>query len=155
MKRTCIVLIGVLLAAATASSVSAAQRGAPAASTAVFFTVQLRKTNLGKVLSTASGFTLYEFTKDRPKKSACAKISGCLEAWPADQVSGKPSAGPGLHASLLSTTKLPGGGSQVTYAGHPLYVYAGDSGPGQTSYVGAKQFGGSWYALSATGHVVK
>jgi predicted lipoprotein with Yx(FWY)xxD motif len=157
VKRTSIVLIGVLLAAVTASSVAVAQRGAstPAASTATFFTVQLRQTHLGKILSTASGFTLYEFTKDKPKKSTCAKLSGCLEAWPADQVSGKPTAGPGLHASLLSTIKLPGGGAQVTYAGHPLYIYAGDSGPGQTSYVGAKQFGGSWYALSATGHVVK
>jgi predicted lipoprotein with Yx(FWY)xxD motif len=155
VKRTCILLIGVLLAAVTVSSVAAAQRGAPTAGAADFFTVQLHKTKLGKVLSTAAGFTLYEFTKDSSKKSACAKISGCLEAWPADQVSGKPNAGPGLKASLLSTIKLPSGGEQVTYAGHPLYIYAGDSGPGQTSYVGAKQFGGTWYALNAKGHAVK
>jgi predicted lipoprotein with Yx(FWY)xxD motif len=155
VKRTCMLMIGVLLAAVTASSVAAARSAAPTAHSADFFTVQLRKTQLGKILSTASGYTLYEFTKDSSKKSACAKISGCLQAWPADEVSGKPDAGPGLKASLLSTIKLPKGGEQVTYAGHPLYIYAGDSGPGQTAYVGAKQFGGSWYALNAAGHAVK
>ncbi|MFI4993711.1 MAG: hypothetical protein ACHQCH_08880 [Solirubrobacterales bacterium] len=47
------------------------------------------------------------------------------------------------------------GGKQVTYAGHPLYTYSGDSGPGETSYVGEKQFGGTWYAINASGHTVK
>jgi predicted lipoprotein with Yx(FWY)xxD motif len=47
------------------------------------------------------------------------------------------------------------GGKQVTYAGHPLYTYSGDSGPGQTSYVGAKSFGGTWYAINASGGTVK
>jgi hypothetical protein len=42
-----------------------------------------------------------------------------------------------------------------TYAGHPLYTYSADSGPGKTSYVGAKQFGGTWYAINASGGTVK
>ena len=52
---------------------------------------------------------------------------------------------------MLSTTS----GNQVTYAGHPLYTYTGDSGPGKTSYVGVKAFGGAWYALNASGGAVK
>jgi hypothetical protein len=43
----------------------------------------------------------------------------------------------------------------VTYAGHPLYLYAGDSGAAETSYVGVKQFGGSWYAINGSGHAVE
>jgi hypothetical protein len=46
-------------------------------------------------------------------------------------------------------------GRQVTYAGHPLYLYSGDSSPADTSYVGVQQFGGKWYALNAAGHLVK
>jgi hypothetical protein len=68
-------------------------------------------------------------------------------------VAGKPSAGPGVKASLLSSIALPGGVDQVTYAGHPLYIYA--AAPTLTSYVGAKQFGGKWYAINAKGHAVK
>ena len=57
----------------------------------------------------------------------------------------------GLKPSLLGTIALGGGRRQVTYAGHPLYTYAFDSGPAETGYVGATQFGGTWRALSATG----
>jgi predicted lipoprotein with Yx(FWY)xxD motif len=66
----------------------------------------------------------------------------------------KPVAGNGVKASLIGTIKL-GSKRQLTYAGHPLYTYVGDSGPGSTSYVGIKQFGGAWYALNAAGKTVR
>jgi hypothetical protein len=66
---------------------------------------------------------------------------------------GKPSAGAGVRASVLSTIHLPGGVNQVTYTGHPLYVYG--AAPTATSYVGTKEFGGRWYAINAKGHAVK
>ncbi len=68
---------------------------------------------------------------------------------------GKAVGGPGIKSSLLGTTTLKHGVKQVTYAGHPLYTYTGDSGPGQTSYVNVKQFGGRWPALNAAGNEVK
>ncbi len=157
MKRINLFLAGVLLVAlaVTASSVALARGGAPSARAALFHTVELRKTKLGKILVTSSGFTLYAFSKDSRGKDTCAQIKGCLETWPAKEAQGKPSGGPGIRASLLSTVKLPGGEAQVAYAGHPLYIYAGDSGPGQIAYVDAKQFGGTWSAVNAAGHLVK
>ncbi|HWX87339.1 MAG TPA: hypothetical protein VNX67_04110, partial [Solirubrobacteraceae bacterium] len=116
---------------------------------------RLRHTAIGTILVSASGRTLYEFTRDRPHSNICVKISGCSEIWPALTTSGKPVAGPGVRASLLSTIKLPGGARQVTYAGHALYLYSADSGPGETSYVGQKAFGGNWYAINSSGHTVK
>jgi predicted lipoprotein with Yx(FWY)xxD motif len=113
--------------------------------------VQLRHTNLGSILVSSSGRTLYEFTRDHGDKNSCAAISGCSEVWPSLKTSGRPTAGSGVKASLLSSTS----GKQITYDGHPLYTYSGDSGPGKTSYVGAKQFGGTWYALTASGGTVK
>src|SRR5580692_4775300 len=110
-----------LLAAASLATLAGAR---PAARSSLFHTVELRKTKLGKILVNSAGSILYEFTKDGKKKDTCAAISGCLTTWPALQVQGKPSAGAGVRASLLSTIALPEGGSQVTYAGHPLYIYA-------------------------------
>jgi predicted lipoprotein with Yx(FWY)xxD motif len=155
VKRTYILLAGVLASAASASTVASAQDRAPTARAAKAAKVQLRKTSLGKILVNASGFTLYRFTKDTHNKNACVKISGCPQAWPALSTSGNPTAGPGVKASLLSTIKLPGGTKQVTYAGHPLYTYARASEPGETSYVGANEFGGTWDALNAAGNTVK
>jgi predicted lipoprotein with Yx(FWY)xxD motif len=157
VKRINLLLVSVLLVAlvATAASAALAQSGKPAARAALFYTVELRKTKLGKVLATASGYTLFAFSKDSRTKDACAKISGCLEAWPIKEAQGKPSGGPGVKSSLLSTLKLSKGRTQVLYAGHPLYIYAGSNAPGQTEYVGAKQFGGTWYALNAAGKLVK
>jgi predicted lipoprotein with Yx(FWY)xxD motif len=147
-------MTGVLAIASAQAGTSPAQASTPAhASRAT--EVVLRHTHLGAVLADASGFTLYEFTRDRGDSDSCAKVSGCLHVWPALQSSGKPKAGSGMRASLLSTIKLSGGASQVTYAGHPLYLYSGDSAPGDTSYVGVSEFGGSWYAIDAAGGAVK
>ncbi len=152
MKRTPYVFLAVALAsAASAATVTSAQRSLPVARSSRAATVQLRHTNLGSILVSSSGRTLYEFTRDHAKKNSCAPIKGCSAVWPSLKASGRPTAGSGVKASLLSTTS----GNQVTYAGHSLYTYSGDSGPGETSYVGAKMFGGTWYAINASGGTVK
>jgi predicted lipoprotein with Yx(FWY)xxD motif len=157
MQRTNIFLAALLAGAVSvsAAAAAAAQGATPAAHTARAAKVTLRHTPLGNILATSSGFTLYEFTRDHTGADSCVRIGGCSETWPALQTSGKPTAGPGVHASLLSTIRLPGGHTQVTYAGHPLYMYSGDSGPGETSYVGETAFGGKWYAINSSGHTVK
>jgi predicted lipoprotein with Yx(FWY)xxD motif len=150
MKRTYVFLAVALASTASAATVASAQRSLPAAHLSAA-TVQLRHTSLGNILVSSSGRTLYEFTRDHANKNSCAAISGCSAVWPSLKARGKPTAGSGIKASLLSLTS----GSQVTYAGHPLYTYTGDSGPGKTSYVGVKMFGGAWYAINASGGAVK
>jgi predicted lipoprotein with Yx(FWY)xxD motif len=139
-------LIGSVVIALTLLSAPALAAGHP--------TLQLRKTSLGKILVGSNGFTLYAFTLDSRNHDACAKISGCLGAWPA-VVSSAPSIGPGVKASLVGTIPFGRGKRQVTYAGHPLYTYVGDSSPGQTTYVNILQFRGRWPALNASGGEVK
>jgi predicted lipoprotein with Yx(FWY)xxD motif len=150
MKRIYVFLAVALAGAASAATVASAQRSLPAAHSSRAATVQLRHTSLGSILVSSSGRTLYEFTRDHANKNSCAGISGCSTVWPSLKASGKPTAGAGIKASLLSSH-----GGQVTYAGHPLYTYSGDSGPGKTSYVGVKEFGGTWYAINASGGTVK
>jgi predicted lipoprotein with Yx(FWY)xxD motif len=150
MKRIYVFLAVVFVAAASAATVASAHKSPPAARTSRAATVQLRHTSLGRILVTSSGRTLYEFTHDHANKSSCPAIRGCSAVWPSLKIAGRPTAGSGIKTSLLSSH-----GGQVTYAGHPLYTYSGDSGPGKTSYVGVKQFGGAWYAINATGGAVK
>src|SRR5438128_7983719 len=110
-------------------------------------TVSVRKTSLGQVLVNSRGHTLYLFGKDRNGKSACA--GSCAKFWPPLLAHGKPTAGPGVKASMLGTTRRSNGSMQVTYNRHPLYSYSLDSQAGQTHGEGALAFGAKWYALSA------
>ena len=112
-------------------------------------TVGVAKTGLGRVLVDSKGRTVYLFEKDAGSKSAC--FGACATDWPPVRVSVKPTVGSGLKASLLGTTKRSDGAPQATYNGHPLYLYIGDQGPGQTTGQGISQFGDEWFALSSGG----
>jgi len=152
------ILLGAALLGAVSVSASAgasARTGAPAAQAASSARVRLARTSLGKLLVTASGFTLYEFSKDPRNKDTCAKARECSLTWPPLTTTGNPVAGAGVRASLLSTIRLSGGTRQVTYAGHPLYTYAPAGERAETFYVGASQFGGTWYAVNAAGGRVR
>jgi predicted lipoprotein with Yx(FWY)xxD motif len=112
-------------------------------------TVSVRKTKLGTILVDQQGRTLYLFMKDKNGKSACG--GACAVGWPPLLTNGKPKAGKGARAKLLGTT-VRKSGTQVTYAGHPLYTYAGDRKAGQTNGEGSRAFGAPWYVLAANGH---
>jgi predicted lipoprotein with Yx(FWY)xxD motif len=114
--------------------------------------VKLERTSLGKVLADGHGRTLYLFEQDHGPKSSC--FGACAAAWPPLTTPAKPMAGAGVAAAKLGTIRR-GGGREVTYAGHPLYLYAGDSAPGQTNGQGLDQFGAEWYALSGTGQKIE
>jgi predicted lipoprotein with Yx(FWY)xxD motif len=154
MKRTSIFLASILAGCASYAAVASAQGGDVSAHAGRAASVQLRHTSLGSILTSASGLTLYDFTRDHGDHNSCVTVKGCATVWPALQTSGAPSAGRGVRASLLSTIALAGGVKQVTYAGHPLYLFKGDE-PGDTAYVGIEQFGGAWDALNAAGNGVK
>jgi predicted lipoprotein with Yx(FWY)xxD motif len=150
MKRLTLVFI-----AAAAVLPAAAAQGAPQAHVASGAKLEIQRTPLGRILATGRGLTVYMFTHDQVNHDTCAAISGCNGIWPLVTSNGTPTLGPGVKHSLVGAIKLPGGAHQVTYAGHPLYTYIGDSAPGDTSYVGQSQFGGRWFALNPAGHIVK
>jgi predicted lipoprotein with Yx(FWY)xxD motif len=75
--------------------------------------------------------------------------------WPPLTTNSKPLSGTGLSATKLGTTKRSDGTTEVTYNGHPLYTYAGDSGPGQTTGEGSQDFGAEWDVLSAAGNKIE
>jgi predicted lipoprotein with Yx(FWY)xxD motif len=103
---------------------------------------------LGTILVDSAGRTLYVFDKDAGGKIACT--ASCVQVWPPLLVTPgtTPAAGAGVTAAL-ATVQRPDGGLQVTLAGRPLYVYSGDSAPGQTHGDG---FGGIWHAAKPAGN---
>jgi predicted lipoprotein with Yx(FWY)xxD motif len=107
---------------------------------------------LGKILVDSQGRTLYLFQKDQGTKSACT--GACATAWPPLRDSGKPVAGGGANASMVGTTPRSDGKPQVTYNGHPLYLFQGDSSPGQANGQGVNAFGAKWYVVSSAGNAV-
>jgi len=115
-------------------------------------TVSLSKTKLGKILVSSKGHTLYMFAKDKNGKSSCS--GSCAKFWPPYLQHGKATAGSGVKASLLGTTRRSNGSLQVTYNQHPLYSFALDKKAGQTNGEGQVAFGGKWYAVSAKGAAV-
>jgi predicted lipoprotein with Yx(FWY)xxD motif len=126
---------------------SAAAGGSGAAS------VALANSSLGTILVDGKGRTLYLFEADKGTASACD--GACASAWPPLTTAGQPTAGPGVAASKLGTAKRSDGTTGVTYNGHPLYAFSGDSAPGQTSGQGSDGFGAEWYVLSAAGNAIE
>lgn len=134
---------------ATGGSAPAAS-SAPSSTSASSGTVDLAKGSLGPILIDSQGRTLYLWQADTGAKSTCT--GACASAWPPLVTTGKPTAGSGVRSSLLGTTKRANGTEQVTYGGHPLYRFAGDTAPRQTNGQGSTGFGALWYVLSPRGN---
>lgn len=111
--------------------------------------IKVGKGSPGSFLVDGSGQTLYLFKADTGTKSMCN--GACSQTWPALTTKGAPKAGSGIKASLLGTTKRSDGTTEVTYNGHPLYTYSGDSGAGQANGQGSTAFGAQWWVVSMNG----
>jgi len=107
---------------------------------------------LGTILVDSKGRTLYLFRRDPGPESTC--LGACASAWPPLRATGKPTVSGGADGSLVGTSPRSDGRQQVTYNGHPLYLYAGDEKAGDTRGEGLTDFGASWYALTPSGQQV-
>ncbi|HEY5977248.1 MAG TPA: hypothetical protein VIT85_05280 [Solirubrobacterales bacterium] len=104
---------------------------------------------LGRLIVDSRGHALYDFHKDKGTTSTC--YGQCAAVWPPLTTEGPPQAGNGAEASKLGTTERKDGSTQVTYAGHPLYGYVEDKGPGEANGNDIASFGAEWYALEPSG----
>jgi predicted lipoprotein with Yx(FWY)xxD motif len=132
------------------------------------------------------GFPLYAFTGDHDGKIRCGTsfatgydlgpitsmpltctgpendlLKGVKsDDWPAFTSVGRPLAGPGVNARLLSRVDRPGVGDQVTYDGHPLYLFDPVSQPfapqGEGYIETVKPLApwhGYWYLVASSGNL--
>lgn len=108
------------------------------------------KDSLGKFLVGEDGKTLYLFTPDTATKSNCT--GGCIDSWPAFTVeAGETVKGGDGVTGTFGTITRDDGSTQVTYAGHPLYYFAGDQAAGD---VNGQGLNGKWYVVGADGNAI-
>lgn len=135
----------------TGPATSAAASAAPD-STASGSTLALKtaKGSAGIWLTDSAGRTLYLYTHDKGTTSEC--YGACAKAWPPLTTTGAVTiSGKYTVQRDLSVTTRTDGTKQVTYGGHPLYYYKGDSAPGQTNGQGV---GGSWFLIGPIANVM-
>jgi predicted lipoprotein with Yx(FWY)xxD motif len=155
-----------LVAAACGSSGAGGRYGQPAPSTAPTTTgrasatatpapgqpatrVMAASSPLGRLLVDGSGRSLYLFEADTTHASTC--YDACAQAWPPLLADGTPGAGADVTGGDLATSARRDDTVQVTYHGHPLYFFAGDQRPGDTTGQGLLAFGAHWFVVGTDG----
>jgi predicted lipoprotein with Yx(FWY)xxD motif len=108
--------------------------------------------SLGRILVDSTGHTLYLFKADSGTSSACS--GACAVAWPPLRTGATPAVAGGANAALVGTIPRSDGARQVTYNGHPLYLFVKDHKPGQTTGQGVIAFGAGWFAVSPAGNQI-
>jgi predicted lipoprotein with Yx(FWY)xxD motif len=130
---------------ASSSSAAPASGSASGSGPAVIATAS---SSAGTVL-TDGGRAVYLWAKDGTGMSACS--GACAAAWPPVTTAGTVTASGAAMASDLGTITRSDGTKQVTYDGHPLYFFAGDSSAGMASGQGSDSFGAKWWLVSPSG----
>ena len=147
------VAAGLLAAAcgtAAGSTTGSTAAGTPASSGSTTATViESHHGSAAPFLTNSSGRAVYLWAADSMNKSMCS--GACAQAWPPVTSKGQVTAANGAKAADLGTITRSDGTKQVTYLGHPLYYFAGDSGPGQTNGQGSDSFGAKWWLVAPAG----
>jgi predicted lipoprotein with Yx(FWY)xxD motif len=133
----------------TSTGAAATTGGSPAPSGGTATVAVADNPDLGQILVDSQGRTVYLFEKDEADESYCS--GACAQEWPPLTTAGSPKAGNGVDAGKLDTVKRDDGSTQVVFDGHPLYLYAEDTKPGDANGNEVEEFGAEWYALQPNG----
>jgi predicted lipoprotein with Yx(FWY)xxD motif len=174
--RTAAAAMGAAGLIVTFAGLSAAQAAPSSAAAAKGTEITTATTVYGTALVVGSGpfkgFSLYSITSDHGRSFGCTAtpvktVVGTLlctgpstshrAEWPAITTVGKPVAGPGVNAKLLGTVTRKNVGVQVTYAGHPLYLFdrmAGAVSGESWDEPGLPPWHGVWTLLAPSGKAV-
>ena len=101
--------------------------------------------DVGPYLTGEGGMTLYYFTNDTQNAGNSVCNGDCATAWPPYVIEGDDEATPGdgVDGEIKMITR-DDGSRQVAYNGWPLYYYAPDNAPGDTT---GHEVGGVWFVL--------
>jgi predicted lipoprotein with Yx(FWY)xxD motif len=141
-------------ASSTAAAPAASPTGASSSSTGAGASaggtvITTAKSSAGTFLTNGSGRAVYLWVKDTGDMSNCN--GACAGAWPPVTTTATATASGSAKASDIGTITRSDGTKQVTYDGHPLYYFSGDSGPGAASGQGSDAFGAKWWLVAPTG----
>jgi predicted lipoprotein with Yx(FWY)xxD motif len=140
------------LAAGCGGQPAPAPAPAPDRAAATSAKVTVVRSQFGRILADGRGQALYYFSREQGRASRC--YGACAKAWPPVPSGGRPAAGRGTRAALVGITRRSDGTRQLTYAGHPVYLYVGDS-PGRVLCHNVTEFGGVWRVIRSDGSPVR
>jgi predicted lipoprotein with Yx(FWY)xxD motif len=142
---------GAAAPASPASPASPAGASSPSsgASSSGGTVIETATSSAGTFLTNGSGRAVYLWAKDTGDMSNCN--GACAGAWPPVTTTATATASGSAKASDIGTITRSDGTKQVTYDGHPLYYFSGDSGPGTASGQGSDAFGAKWWLVAPTG----
>jgi predicted lipoprotein with Yx(FWY)xxD motif len=107
------------------------------------------KTAEGVAVGSIDGDVAYADKNESSTKIECkADCTGTWHPWLTQGAAVHPEVGTGVQSSLIGTIKRSDGGTQITYGGHPLYLYAHPTKPLVANAQGA---GGVWYIVGVNG----
>ena len=109
--------------------------------------VKTSDSDLGQILTTADGMTVYGFTTDTNGELSC--LDGCASAWPPVAVDSEQLPA-GMDADVFSVISRPDGTYQLKAGDWPLYTFMGDTAAGQTNGQGT---GGTWFVVKPDGQL--
>jgi predicted lipoprotein with Yx(FWY)xxD motif len=137
--------------AASSTTTTSPATAAPATAAAgPALALKTAKGSAGIWLTNSAGRALYVYTLDKGKASEC--YGGCAKAWPPLTTTGPVTiSGQYTVPADLGVITRTDGTKQVTYGGHPLYYFAGDSAPGQTKGDGV---GKVWFLVGPIANVM-
>ena len=149
---------GLVAAACGAAGTSYGQRAPhpttpPSSTAAIPTTVSAAPSALGQVLVDGTGRTVYVFEADTSAASTC--YGACAEVWPPLLTTGPARATSTINGPDLGSTSRRDGTTQVTFHGHPLYLFSGDGKTGAANGEAVNSFGANWYAVSPDGAEIK
>ena len=111
------------------------------------------KAPYGQYLVDNRGQSLYVLVGTRGMTGMNACTGACLRVWPPALAARPTVPGAGIDPARLTTVQAPSG-SQLAYAGWPLYYFNRDRVPGDTTGQYARDTWGTWYLLSPSGEPI-
>jgi predicted lipoprotein with Yx(FWY)xxD motif len=137
--------------ASSSKTTTAAASNNPGTTAEPVALISTKHAKLGTILAYGpKKLTVYLFEADKGPASSCT--GACAKAWP--PVTGTGKAAGGALASRMGTIKRPDGTTQVTYHGHPLYLFVRDKDDGDAYGQAVHAFGADWYTLNPGGSKV-
>ncbi len=127
----------------------AATDDAPSAGAAGDDNLAVAESELGEHLVDGEGMTLYIRILDEDGEPGC--LGDCAPVWPALASEGEPTGDEGVDEDLLDTVERDDGITQVTYDGHPLYLFVSDQEPGDTR---GQEVADLWFVIGPDGEPI-
>jgi len=131
----------------TAGSSTAGSSAAGSSAAAEGAVLATADTDLGTVVVDGQGMTVYVFDEDTQGSGASSCSGQCLQAWPAVVADSEHPQVDGVTGEVGTITR-DDGTLQVTLEGWPLYLWQGDSAPGDTTGQGVE---GVWWVVTPDG----